>query len=124
MPDPRHDLGLRAETAVATWLERSGWAVLDRRVRTRTGGEVDIVAIDCRGVLVAIEVRARRSGRAGRPEETVSVGHVRRLRRSLASVAEAWGTTARELRIDLVTAEPVAGSPGRWMLRRHAGLTD
>ena len=53
MGDPRHDLGIAAEGAVAAWLEGSGWRVLGRRVRASGGGEVDIVALDPERVLVA-----------------------------------------------------------------------
>jgi putative endonuclease len=49
--------GLAAETAACAALERDGWIVLDRRVRTEAG-EVDVLA-EKDGLLAIIEVKAR-----------------------------------------------------------------
>ena len=118
MPDPRHDLGLAAEAAVAGWLEGYGWRILGRRVRSVAGGEVDLVALDPSAVLVAIEVRARRSARAGLGTEAIDARRVARTGRTLAAFASASATAHRGLRVDLVTASPEPGSAGRWRLRR------
>jgi putative endonuclease len=122
--NPRHDLGMRAEAAVAAWLVRAGWRILDRRVRTPTGGEVDILALDPGGALVAVEVRARRSARTGTPEASVDAVRLGRLRRSVASLAAGRRPAPAALRVDLVTAHPVPGMAGRWLLRRHAAVAD
>lgn len=121
MSHPRHLLGLRLETTVAEWLEQTGWTIVGRRVRSVDGGEVDIVALDADGALVAVEVRARRDRRAGSPSESVDRRRIGRMRRTLAAVA---GTAPphRGLRIDLVSAEPVAGDEARWRLRRMPGI--
>lgn len=115
MTDPRHDLGRRAEDAVATWLAATGWTVLARRCRSREGGEVDLVALDPDGILVAVEVRARRSTRTGSAATSVDPRRVLRLERTLLSFARSRATTHVGLRVDLVTVEPEAG---RWRLRR------
>ena len=80
MPDPRHALGNAAENAVATWLTGVGWRILARRWRAPTCGEVDLVALDPTGVLVAIEVRARRTSRTGTALGSVDEGRPSRLR--------------------------------------------
>jgi putative endonuclease len=49
--------GLAAEAAACAALERDGWTVLDRRVRTEAG-EVDVLA-EKDGLLAIIEVKAR-----------------------------------------------------------------
>lgn len=116
MADPRHTLGHRAEVAVASWLEACGWDILGRRLRAPGGGEVDLVALDPAGVLVAVEVRARRSRRAGEAATSVDRQRSRRLAATLASFARAAPAHAG-LRVDLVTAEP-SEVPGRWLLRR------
>jgi putative endonuclease len=121
MADPRHDLGLTAEAAVAGWLTDAGWRIVERRARSATGGEVDIVAIDPERTLVAVEVRARRTRRAGEAALTVDQRRVMRLRRTLASIAADRRRGHRALRIDLVTVEP-AGQPGRWRLVRVPGI--
>jgi putative endonuclease len=119
MSDPRHRLGLAAEEAVATWLRSRGWIPLARRRRTPAGGEVDLVALDPEDVLVAVEVRARRTTRAGSAAVSLDPRRVARLRRSLAAIAgEAGAPSHIGLRVDLVTAEPVPGFPGQWRLAR------
>ena len=124
MPNPRHLLGLAAEDAVARWLTDAGWTIVGRRLRAGGGGEVDILALDRTGVLVAIEVRARTSGRTGRAVETVDAARITRLGRTLTMVAATQRLGAAGLRIDLVTAEPAPGAFGRWRLRRFPQIGD
>jgi putative endonuclease len=118
MGDPRHDLGIVAERAVAAWLEDSGWRLLGRRVRASGGGEVDIVALDPQGVLVGIEVRARRTTRAGIGTESIDARRTARTGRTLAAFAAGARIGHRGLRVDLVSVTPEAGTGGRWRLRR------
>ena len=122
MTDPRHALGMAVEAAVAAWLEDAGWTLLARRVRSANGGEVDIVAVDREQVLVAVEVRARRSARTGHGATTVDARRVARLRRTLASIAAETTVPHRGLRVDLVSAEPIPGSAGAWRLSRIRGI--
>jgi putative endonuclease len=125
MADPRHQLGQRAEEATSAWLTRHGWRVLARRLRVRGGGEVDLVALDPRGTLVAVEVRARRSSRTGTAEASVDRRRVERLSRTLSAFAASSKAVPRHggMRIDLVTAQPmVGGPPGTWRLRRVPGI--
>jgi putative endonuclease len=118
MGDPRHDLGIAAESAVATWLERSGWRVLSRRRRSAAGGEVDLVALDPHEVLVPIEVRARHTARAGTGAETIDARRTGRIGRTLAAFAAAHGVRHSGLRIDLVIVSPMPAPDARWRLRR------
>ena len=122
MGDPRHVLGLAAENAAARWLDACGWRVLARRCRSPGGGEVDLVALDPDGTLVAVEVRARRTSRAGAAGQSVDGRRVARLRRTLATIGAASGTAHRALRVDLITAEPVDGGSGAWRLLRIPGV--
>jgi Holliday junction resolvase-like predicted endonuclease len=121
MPDPRHILGRSAERAVEDWLLGTGWEVIGRRSRPPGGGEVDLVAIDPSGVLVGVEVRARRTRRAGSAAASVDDGRIRRLRGSIARIAAGCGRHHAGLRIDLVTAQPLAGRD-RWHLVRIPGI--
>ena len=118
MGDPRHDLGLVAEGAVAAWLEESGWRLLGRRVRASGGGEVDIVALDPGGFLVAVEVRARQTARAGIGTESIDARRTARTGRTLAAFAAGARIGHRGLRVDLVSVMPEPGTDGRWRLRR------
>lgn len=123
MGDPRHTLGIAAERAVAAWLESVGWRVLGQRVRAPGGGEVDIVALDPDRVLVGVEVRARRTFRAGIGTESITPERVRRTGRTVAVFATATRVSHRGLRMDLVSVSPEPGrTPGRWRLRRIADI--
>jgi putative endonuclease len=125
MPDPRHRLGQRAETAVAGWLASEGWTVLARRWRVPEG-ELDIVALDPAGALVGVEVRARRTSRTGTPAETVGRAHLIRLQRALLAYASRQAAGARRMRVDLVTMRPerpvTADDPPLWRAKRLAGI--
>ncbi len=121
MSDPRHALGQAIEGCVADWLRGAGWTILSRRTRAPSGGEVDIVAIDRKAILVAIEVRARRTARTGSAAESVDRRRVDRLRHTLAAVAPTAPPHAG-LRVDLVTAEPIPGVAYRWRVRRTEGI--
>ena len=122
MTHPRHRLGLAAEEAVVTWLASTGWRVVARHARSASGGEVDLIATDPGGVLVAIEVRARTSTRTGEAAASVDRTKVARLERTLVAVALGQQMRHPALRVDLVTAEPERASPGRWRLRRIPGI--
>jgi putative endonuclease len=119
MPDPRHILGERAEDVVARWLAGSGWRILARRWRGGTGGELDLVCVDQSGALVGVEVKLRRTQRAGSALEAVDHRRVQRLRLALAAYATDIGRSWPVLRLDVVTVEPDASG---WRLRRHAGI--
>ncbi len=116
MANPRHLLGLRAEEAVAVWLTGQGWQVLARRWRCARG-ELDLVCRDGAGTLVGIEVKSRRTPRAGTPADGVDRRRVARLRSALVAFQAQRSEPAPALRIDLVTAIPLAGESG-WRLVR------
>lgn len=124
MSDPRHALGHAAEEAVARWLTEAGWTILARRVRAGGGGEVDLIGLDPARTLVAVEVRARRSERAGAPAATIDRRRIRRLTSTLVAVAATAMVRHRGLRVDLVAVEPAPGDGDRWRLRRTPGIGD
>jgi putative endonuclease len=66
--DPRRALGTLGEQHAAAHLQRLGFQVLARNVRTRHG-EIDLIAF-ASGVLVFVEVKTRRSG-TRKPDSTV-----------------------------------------------------
>jgi putative endonuclease len=120
--DPRHELGRRAEAAVAAWLSSQGWTVLARGWRC-PAGELDVVCRDPSGALVGVEVKLRSTGRAGSGLEGVDARRLGRLRAALATYARAQpGARAAvtDLRLDLVTLVP--HGDGRWRARRHPSI--
>jgi len=114
--DPRHDFGRRAERMVDRWLIDSGWRVLERRWRVREG-ELDLVCLDPVDCLVGVEVRARRTTRAGSPLESLRARHVARLRAALARYARENAPLHRGIRIDLVSVTPSAAGDA-WRVQR------
>jgi putative endonuclease len=118
MGDPRHDLGLAAEEAVAAWLTGAGWKVVGRRVRSPSGGEVDLIALDPASILVGVEIRARRTARTGSGTESIDARRVARLGRTLATFAAAAETCHRGMRLDVVRVAPEPGIAGRWRVTR------
>lgn len=63
----RTTLGLKGEEEAARFLTRSGYAILDRNVRTRAG-EIDLVAKDGK-TLVFVEVKTRKDAVPGDPPQ-------------------------------------------------------
>ena len=120
MPDPRHVLGERAEEVAAAWLSMRGWTILARRWRCPQG-ELDLVAQDPDGALVAIEVKVRQTDRAGGPLESIDRHRLRRLRSALGSfVAKSHLPAGEGLRVDLVAVRP--GGGGQWRLTHHHAI--
>ncbi|HEY8425822.1 MAG TPA: YraN family protein [Limnochordales bacterium] len=113
------DLGRAAEAAAARYLAARGWRILARNARRRTG-EIDLVAVDPHGVLVFVEVRARRAWGpdSGRDRAAESVDE--RKRRRLIHAARAFLACRPELldlpaRFDVVAVETApSGQPGEF----------
>ena len=78
---PRHlRLGTRGEKLACQFLKRSGYKILYRNFRGRTGGEIDVV---CRAgdTLVFVEVKTRTGEDFGRPIEAIDRDKRKRLSR-------------------------------------------
>ncbi len=56
----RHRRGLSAEDHAARYLKKQGWRLLGQRVRTATGSDIDILAVDG-NALVFVEVRSKQA---------------------------------------------------------------
>jgi putative endonuclease len=109
----RQRLGSGAERAAADYLQARGYRVLAMNQRVGRG-ELDIIAR--RGsVLVFAEVKARRSGACGAPEEAVTP----RKQHQVARLAELWlaarpGALAgvTEVRFDVLAVD-LRGTPAQ-----------
>ena len=98
----KDELGRWGEQCAAAYLERSGYAVLDRNWRC-SEGELDLVVT--RGAnLVFVEVKTRRTAAFGHPLEAITARKRSRLRRlALAWTAAHEAETRRlTLRVDAV----------------------
>ena len=106
-------LGRFGEAWGAGHLQRLGYRVIDRNVRFRSG-ELDIVAYE-RGDLVFVEVKCRRSGIYGSPEESISPRRYDRLARAATEYITEKELQASTVRLDLLALE--VGPDGR--VARH-----
>jgi putative endonuclease len=82
--DTRRTTGIKGEEEAARFLTRSGFAILDRNVRTRAG-EIDLVAKEGK-TLVFVEVKTRRDLEGDPPQAGV---HTRKQNR-LAKLAHGY----------------------------------
>ena len=82
--DTRRTTGIKGEEEAARFLARSGYAILDRNVRTRAG-EIDLVAKEGK-TLVFVEVKTRRELQGDPPQAGV---HTRKQNR-LAKLANGY----------------------------------
>jgi putative endonuclease len=127
MTASRQRLGRQAEALVARELERRGWRIVARNARpAAVRGEIDIVALDGRD-LVVVEVKAGRVGAALGPVSPLEmVGPRKRAR--LRALAAAWARQHRGelprlggLRIDVVGLRlDAAGRIAEWQHVRAA----
>ena len=72
--------GRNGEDLAVDFLIQKGYRILQRNFRFEHG-EIDIVADD-RGVLVFVEVKARRTKQFGEPEEAVSIRKRKQIRKT------------------------------------------
>ncbi len=77
-----HQRGRAAEDAATRWLERRGYRIVERNVRT-AAGEIDLVAVDGE-TLCFIEVKARQGDRYGRAVGSLGLRQQGRLARAAA----------------------------------------
>jgi putative endonuclease len=111
----RNEVARRGEDAAEAFLTRIGMVVLERNWRC-AGGEVDIIARDGRA-LVFVEVKTRRSQRAGTGEEAVSPAKQSRIVRLAQAYLRSTAEECDDLRFDVVAIRVIA--PDRALLRHH-----
>jgi len=104
----RQGLGRRGEEVAARYLQARGYRIIARNLRTRLG-ELDLVALDGEAV-VFVEVKTRRTDRAGGGAEAVDAAKRRRLLRLARAFVAARGLADRPCRFDVVA---LAVRPGR-----------
>lgn len=94
--------GRRGETYAAAWLERRGWTILDRRVRTEAG-EVDLVAR--RDALVAfVEVKVRAT--AAELDHAIDEHRLSRVAAAAELLMERFARAGDDIRVDVLLLAP------------------
>jgi putative endonuclease len=99
----RQQLGIVGEELAARELASRGYAILERRYRTRYG-EIDIVARDGE-TLVFVEVRARATSEFGRAADSVTPGKQRRVAAMAIDYMARRHVTDRPCRFDVVAID-------------------
>jgi putative endonuclease len=112
----RKETALRGEDAASAYLERIGMIIEARNWRC-AAGEIDIVALDG-DERVFVEVKTRKSERAGTAEEAVSAAKQRRVVRLAQAYQRTLGASEdAAMRFDVVGIRVLA--PDRALLRHH-----
>lgn len=104
MPSPRQKFGTEAEQQAADFLMAKGMTMIDRHVTSRFG-EIDLLMQDG-SIIVAVEVKARRSATRGRAVESLTNTKLQRIADALHDCLERRGWSGQPYRIDIVTIEP------------------
>lgn len=109
MADDRKTFGQASEDAAARFLKRNGYKIVERNFRNALG-EIDIVARH-KGVLVFVEVKARRSQAYGSPKGAVTPAKQRKLSQVALAYLKNLGGTQTPARFDVVTVQAAADGP-------------
>ena len=94
--------GRRGETYAAAWLERRGWTILDRRVKTKAG-EVDLVARRP-GLVAFIEVKVRRT--AAELDHAIDEHRLSRVAAAAELLMERFCQPGDDIRVDVILLAP------------------
>ncbi len=99
-PDGVLPLGLRGERHAARVLRRMGYRIVAGGARSRFG-EIDLIAVQGR-TIVFVEVKTRRSDRAGAPAEAVNAAKQRRISASALAFLKTHGLLEHRARFDVI----------------------
>jgi putative endonuclease len=103
----RQQLGETGENLAVSALLARGYAILDRRYRTKHG-EIDIVC-EHAGVIVFVEVRARASAEFGLAAESVTGRKQRKVTAMAVEYLARHRITNRPCRFDVVAIDDALG---------------
>ena len=107
--DRRQSLGILGEDLACAELQRRGYAILERRYRTRHG-EIDIIARDGASV-VFIEVKTRADERFGGGAAAVTGWKQRRIGQMALDYLSRHRLHDRPCRFDVVVVDMAGGLP-------------
>jgi putative endonuclease len=102
MTERRKETGRWGEAHAVRRLREQGWQIIETNWRTRIG-ELDIIARDCDGTLVVVEVRTTRSRRFGYGFQSVDVRKQRQVRRLALQYIGMRGWGEEPVRIDVIS---------------------
>jgi putative endonuclease len=97
----RQQFGNRGEAEAARYLERLGYKILHRQLRSRYG-ELDLVALDGE-TIVFIEVKTRASTSAGHPTESITLVKQKKITQSALAFLKRHRWLNRKARFDVIS---------------------
>ncbi len=105
MKRPQHtkQLGKKGEDIAVDYLEKHGYAVIDRNFKARYG-ELDIICLKA-GVLVFVEVKTRIGEAFGKPEEAVTPKKLREVIQTAHFYCSHNQKLPKSLRLDVIGIE-------------------
>jgi len=107
--DDRKQYGQQGEDAVARFLRRKGYKIIQRNYRTPLG-EIDIIARHQK-TLVFVEVKARRSSAYGDPKWALTATKQRKISMVALTYLKQHGVTHTKARFDVVTVQHAEAVP-------------
>jgi len=107
--DKRQSLGISGETLACDELQRRGYAILERRYRTRFG-EIDIIARDGR-TIVFVEVKARVTDDFGGAAAAITGWKERRIARMALDYVSRQRLHDHPCRFDVVAIDFAPAGP-------------
>lgn len=121
MLNEQQRFGQKGESLAVRHLRREGYEILAQNYRTKVG-EIDIVAREG-GVLVFVEVKARKSARYGDPKWAITRGKQRKISMAALYYLKTTGQSRARARFDVLTIQPgVDGHPVVEIVRNAFGL--
>jgi len=96
--------GRLGEDQAASLLEKYGYTIIDRNVRSGRWGELDLICMES-GDLVFVEVKTRRGNSFGNAIEAISIGKKQRLLRAAQHYKLTHPHTPESMRFDVVTVQ-------------------
>ena len=109
MHNSNQTFGRQSETAAVAHLRGLGYTIIDRNYRT-SFGEIDIIAAH-KGVLVFIEVKARKTGRFGDPKWAVTPHKQRKISMVALAYLKKHHSIDTRSRFDVVTVRHTGQAP-------------
>ncbi len=118
----RAALGRVGEAAAEAFLVDTGMRLVERDVRLRNG-QIDLVMLDGRS-LVVVEVKSRRGGDYGLPQEAVTRRKLAKLRELAQTYRGLHPRVGSGLRIDVVAVDMNRGGGARAFVHLRAVALD
>ena len=119
MPHERRRFGDWGEEYARRFLEGRGYSILETNYRGKYG-EIDLIAREGE-CLVFVEVKSRRTGAFGRPEESVTEAKQQRLVQAALEYMQSKEMEEGEWRIDVVGIEAGGARPRVRLVRNAVG---